>query len=115
MITSSAKITQQTLVDVGDMVNVINSINWLVTIDDGTRVTHHAGRSDLQAPAGSFIPFMDVTEAQKFEWIFMPYNGLDAFAARIVTVLQEASDQISYDIPAPPPVQDTFKVRKVSV
>ena len=56
MITSSAKITQQTLVDVGDMVNVINSINWLVTIDDGTRVTHHASRVKNKGARLSAIP-----------------------------------------------------------
>lgn len=115
MITSQATIRQQTLVKVDNMENVINSIDWLVTIDDGTRITHHAGHSNLQAPKDLFIAFADVTEAQKLEWIFAPYNGLDAFVARMVQVMQEAGDQISYDMPAPPPIQEIFKVRRVSV
>jgi hypothetical protein len=115
MITSEAKILKQILVKIDNMDNVISIVEWLVTIDDGTRVTKHSGISELKAPTGSFIAFSEVTEAQKLEWAFSEHRGQDAFVARIVKALQEAGDQISYDIPAPPPQQEVFKVRKVSV
>jgi hypothetical protein len=115
MITSEAKILKQTLVTVDNMENVISTIEWIVNINDGTRVTKHAGISELKTPTGSFIEFSEVTEAQKLEWAFAEHRGQDAFVARVVKVLQELGDEVSYDIPAPPPLQETFKVRKVAV
>ena len=115
MTTSSAEITKQILTKVGDMNNVIISLEWMVTIDDGTRVTKHAGVSSLNAPVGNFIEFPNVTDAQKLEWAFALHNGKDAFVERMVNIMREAGDQITYDIPAPLPHLPTFKVRKVSV
>jgi hypothetical protein len=119
MTTHSVEIRQQSLVQVENMENVIKFLDWVVTIDDGTRVTHHAGRSELKPLTGpltrTFVDFSNVTQEQKILWIFEPYGGLDAFVARIVKIMQEAGDNISYDIPAPPPVLDSFQLRKVMV
>ena len=117
MITSKAEITKQTLVKIDDMENVISTIDWIVTIDVGTRVTKHAGHSKLQAPTESFINFSELTEAKKIEWALAEHGGQDAFVTRVVGILNEMGDSISSEvtIPAPLPILDTFKLRKVVV
>jgi hypothetical protein len=115
MITFQTQITKQHLVKVDNMENVISTIEWVLTLNEGARVTTHAGKSDLDIPTGSFVSFSEVTEAQKLEWAFAKYNGQDAFVERVIKILNEAGNSISFNIPAPPPPQETFVMRKVVV
>lgn len=86
MISFQTTILKETLVRVDGRVNVINSIEWLITIDEDGVVSNHAGISELEYPTDTFIPFAEVYDAQKLEWAFAPHGGIDALVDRLTVI-----------------------------
>jgi len=88
MIDVQTKISRQALISVGDRINVISEIDWIVSIDDGEKVTHHGGRTELELPTDSFTEFQSLSDQQKLDWAFAPYGGLDALMQRFVAIAE---------------------------
>ena len=108
MTTTNPKILKETLVRVDGKVNVIDRIEWLIAIEVDGVTSNHAGMSELEHPTDNFIPFADLTDAQKLEWAFAPYGGLDALVERLsmINTLEPGQVVEVYD-------QGTTRFRKV--
>ena len=88
MMDVQTKISKQALISVGDRVNVISEIDWIVSIDDGTKVTHHGGRTELELPTDAFTEFQNLSDQQKLDWAFAPYGGLDVLMQRFAAIAE---------------------------
>jgi L-ascorbate metabolism protein UlaG (beta-lactamase superfamily) len=88
MMDVQTKIYKQTLINVDGRTNVISEIDWVVTIDDGTKVTHHGGKTELELPTDAFTEFQNLSDQQKLDWAFAPYGGLDVLMQRFAAIAE---------------------------
>jgi hypothetical protein len=80
-------ISLNTKSQVGEYSNVVTSVTWNHSGDDGEAGVFVNRTTDLAAPSGEYVPWEDLTEEQVFSWISSIEN-MDALESEIADLIE---------------------------